>query len=210
MQSSGNAHLIQTGLFIIVCCCSRADQQKRFPNNKIKQLSLREHNNHNWNQEALKYLYVHSDSTTFRITVGLIMGSIILPLVVWLVWGKGWVTLALQQSSGMSGGECGVGFGLPFSGRMTRDHAATPGMMETKLFSILPLHTGRKEKAQESWADIQLTLTFAGTIIKCKYYRQFLKKPNLSFTCLCSFIRHLFKDKFFSSSSLSPSHTPWC
>lgn len=37
--------------------------------------------------------------------------------------------------------------GLPFSGRMTRDHAVTPGMMETKLFNVLPLHTGRKEKA---------------------------------------------------------------
>lgn len=41
------------------------------------------------------------------------------------------------------GGEGGVPSGLPFIGGMTRDHAVTPGTMETKLFSVLPLRTGR-------------------------------------------------------------------
>lgn len=44
----------------------------------------------------------------------------------------------------------GPASGLPFRRGMPEDPAVAPGTMEIKLFSILPCHTGRKEKAQES------------------------------------------------------------
>lgn len=97
-----------------------------------------------------------------------------------------------------AGGEGGVASGLPFSGGMTRDHAVTPGVMETKLFSILLLHMGKKEKVQESWAEIQLTPAFAGTIMKCKYCGHFLTKQ------IYPFIKHLFKEKILLYFFLFP------
>lgn len=43
-----------------------------------KKTSLRGDNNLNWNQETFKYLCAYSNSTTFRITEGLITGSMVL------------------------------------------------------------------------------------------------------------------------------------
>lgn len=148
-EASRSAHLIQTGLFTAVCCCSTAD----FPT--AEKTSLRRDNNHNWNQKTLKYLCVCSNSTTFRITVGLITESYVLPLVVCFVWGRGMSCAA--QSPGMAPEgllpptftEGGVASGLPLSGRMTRAQAG-PGMMELKLFNILALHTGRREKHRKA------------------------------------------------------------
>lgn len=93
-EDSKSAHLIQTGLFTAVWCCSRAD----FPT--AEKTSLRRDNNHNWNQKTLKYLCVCSNNTTFRITVRLITGSNVLPLVVCFVWGGGMSWAA--QSPGMA------------------------------------------------------------------------------------------------------------
>lgn len=67
--------------------------------------------------------------------------------VVLVPWGS---FCQAPSSQTLAAGEGGAASGLPFSGGMSRDHAVTPGMMEMKLFSILPCHTGRKVKAQES------------------------------------------------------------